>query len=495
MPFLLLLVLILACLWHDWPQPLAWVGGVGTPALATALTWLGAVGLVAAAAVLARTTCRRLRRDPAQCEAVLRRYRAWRSYHWLAQLAFYAVALFILGWGWAVQSLGPADASGKAVMLPGGELLLLAPLVATLLLSWACFYDVDRTLHALVPAADGFHPFQGRLAYVGFQARQKLALISIPLGLLILAQGLQWFSSPKNEDGLELAVIGLLAGAFVALPWILRLVLRLRPLPAGPLRDRLLAACGRLNFRCSNLLLWDTHDHVANAMVVGLVPWLRYVIFTDRLLHELSPDELEAVLGHEAGHVRHRHMPYYLGFLFISLAVVASLWALAAAHLLDMPAPADQSLEMLPLFAILGGYIFVVFGFLSRRCERQADIFGCRAVSCARGDCTGHEPDVQVLPGGRGLCPTGIRTFVSALEKVGALNGIHRHRPGWLQSWQHSTIARRVQFMERLLADPTLEPRFQRRVGLVKWGLLLALGAVLFILVLTPEGRAGLLGL
>src|ERR1700737_3124554 len=99
-------------------------------------------------------------------------------------------------------------------------------------------------------------------------------------------------------------------------------------------------------------------------------------------------------------------MPSYLGFLFISLAVVARLWALAASHLLDLPAPVDQSLEMLPLFAILGGDIFVVFGFLSRRCERQADIFGCRAVSCAHGDCPGRGPDRAVPPG---LQPLGVR--------------------------------------------------------------------------------------
>jgi len=389
------------------------------------------------------------------------------------------------------------------LMPPGAEILLLAPLVATLVFSWACSYDVDRAVHELMPAADGRRAFQGRWAYVAFQARQKLALISIPLGLLIVAQAFQPFSSPQNEDALELAVISLLVAAFVALPWLLRLVLGLKPLPAGPLRDRLLAASRRLSFRCSNILIWDTRDHVANAMVVGLLPWVRYVVVTDRLVNELTVEELEAVLGHEAGHIKHRHMPYYLGFLFISLVVVASLWALAVGAPPGDDTPgsplgawaADKGMGMVPLFAILGAYIFVVFGFLSRRCERQADIFGCRAVSCDRAACAGHDAGASVQPDGRGLCATGIRTFVSALEKVGTLNGIHRHRPGLLQSWQHSTIARRVQFLERVLADPGLEQRFQRRVRLVKWGLLFALGAALFILVLTPEGRAGLLRL
>jgi STE24 endopeptidase len=84
---------------------------------------------------------------------------------------------------------------------------------------------------------------------------------------------------------------------------------------------------------------------------------------------------------------------------------------------------------------------------------------------------------------GRGrLCPTGIKTFISALEKVASLNGISRDRPGFFQSWQHSTIARRVEFLQTLLEDRTLEPRFQRKVFFVKWGLLVGLGAAMVVL-------------
>ena len=81
------------------------------------------------------------------------------------------------------------------------------------------------------------------------------------------------------------------------------------------------------------------------------------------------------------------------------------------------------------------------------------------------------------------MCPTGIRTFIAALERVARLNGISREKPGFFQSWQHSTIARRVEFLQGMLADTTLEPRFQRKVALVKWGLLLGLGTALAILI------------
>jgi STE24 endopeptidase len=269
--------------------------------------------------------------------------------------------------------------------------------------------------------------------------------------------------------------------AYACMPWVVRLFLGLKPLPEGPLRDRLMAASLRLSFRSSNILLWDTHGGIANAMVVGILPWLRYVVFTDRLLAEMNIDEVEAVFGHEAGHIRHRHMLYYLAFMMISLAVVMQIWD--AAYLKSLVnLTLRKDLVLLPLFGLVGAYIFVVFGFLSRRCERQADIYGCRAVSCARPDCHGPHAEVDLLPGGRGLCPTGIRIFINALEKVARLNGISRERPGWLQSWQHSTIARRVEFLQCVLADPSLEPRFQRTVTFVKWALLLSLVALLLIL-------------
>jgi STE24 endopeptidase len=141
-----------------------------------------------------------------------------------------------------------------------------------------------------------------------------------------------------------------------------------------------------------------------------------------------------------------------------------------------------KDLVVLPLISLIGAYIFVVFGFLSRRCERQADIYGCRAVSCGQPNCLGHDAGVALAPRARGLCRTGILTFVSALEKVAYLNGISRDKPGWLQSWQHSTIARRVEFLQRLLVNPAIEMDFQRRVRAVKWLSLIILGSVLVIL-------------
>jgi STE24 endopeptidase len=477
MPFLLLLFLTLACLPDEWSPPFT---GLDSPLLIALLTWGGVVLVLGSAAFLNRkigVLVRDGRRELAQ-----RRYSSWRFYHQLGLLGAYSLSLYVFGWGWAVQQFLTA---GK-LLPPGAEFLILAPFLVPFILGWAIFFSADRALHA--PAvSDPSGPYGSRWTYVGVHLRQNLAFVFIPLLLVIVNKGIHAaVPDPTNEWQTELnfVQIGLLLLLFLCMPLLLRFVLGLEPLPAGPLRDRLEATARRLRFRCTNLLLWNTRRGVANAMVAGVLPWLRYVVFTDGLLIDLTPEEVDAVFGHEIGHVKHHHMLYYIGFLLIS---VFSLTLVGAEMLQHYPVVKQwlndytpQYLAVVPAVGVLGAYIFLVFGFLSRRCERQADIFGCRAVSCANPACPGeHEQGAALALRGRGLCPAGIRTFVDALEKVAALNGIPRERPGWLHSWQHSTIARRVDFLQRMRSDPTLEPRFQRTVRVVKWGVLLGLGACL----------------
>jgi STE24 endopeptidase len=475
MPFLLLLILTPPCLQESWPDP---GFGMDSPVRTACLTWTAVALAVAVAVVWALRVRVQLAHDPNQRDLWLQRYGPWRVYHLFLLAGVYGVALYVLGWGWAVQHF-----LHMGTVPPGGELLVLAPFIVGLGLSWLCFYEIERALHDAAGLRDRYWT---RREYLGHQARHNLALVLIPVVLLIGLKSLRWLAVDASPiwGGLITGLsIALAIGVLVAMPWLLRLLLGLKPLPEGPLRTRLLAAARRLHFRCSNILLWDTRGGIANALVAGVFPVLRYVVLTDRLAAELSADEIEAVFGHEVGHVKHRHMFYYLGFLLTS---VGAVWAVVAIYVLphfdDVPSLSNRGdLAVLALIGLLGAYIFVVFGFVSRSCERQADLFGCRAVSCMRTDCQGHE-GAALPPGGAGLCPTGIRTFIAALEKVCDLNGISRDRPGLLQSWQHSTPARRVGFLQRVMADPATAPRFQRVTTVVKGVLLASLVAVLLVL-------------
>lgn len=464
MPFLLLLVLTITCLQPRWPTPPSWL----EPSGIFGLVWGGIFGLLLLAGLLSKTFRHELVLDPGQRLRLLRRFATLRRYHALALLGFYLMALYFFGWGWTVKEF----MTTLGGLLPGQELLILAPLLVGLVLSWTRFYEVEQAAHTL--ATGNSETFLDRWGYVVMQIRHNLLLVVAPLFLLLVQQIVLWLFPQLQENVycLPLLGLGLLLAVFLCTPLLLRLILGLHPLPAGPLRDQLLAAAHRLNFRCTDFMVWNTRHTMANALVTGPLPFLRYLVLSDRLIRDLTPEEIEAVMGHEIGHIKHRHMLYYLAFLLTSLVAIGGMWNALQTFLTRDSWPASflsqstplvieylQSLEImtvLPLLTLMVLYLFVVFGYLSRRCERQADIFGCRTTS--------------------------YQVFISALEKVAALNGIPRDRPGWLSSWQHSTIANRVDFLRRLEADPTLEPGFQRHVQLVKWSIALSLGGALWAL-------------
>lgn len=478
MPMLLLLLLTIPCLPIPWPAPLGWI----SPAMGLVLTWSSSLVLILAAMVWGQWARDVLGRDPGRRPEIYRLQVRWRFLHLMGLFAAFGLSLYAFGWGWWVQGAAPEGNDPSVVRWPGSELLILAPFLTGLVGSWLGFYDAEQALYG--SRGPGMPPFWSRSAYVGFHLRNQLALFFVPVFMMILVKdALQLFDQNGKLDPLLAGGItfGASMGVLAVVPLLIRLVMGLRSLPPGPLRERLERASRRLGFRFNDILLWPTRGGVANAMVLGPFPIFRYVVLTDRLIADLTPDEIEGVFGHEVGHVKHRHIPYYLIFLLLSLAVLTQLWEISSVvswlHLEERPYVA-----ILPLIALLGGYIFIVFGFLSRRCERQADIFGCRAVSCGRVPCPGHDEAVVLAPPTQALCSSGIRTFINALEKVAYLNGMSRDRPGWMQSWQHSTIALRVEFLESLLEKPDREFYFQRRVGAFKWALILGMmGLFLFL--------------
>lgn len=471
MPFLLLLVLTLTCLQTHWPAPPTWL----TPLGSALLTWLGVLLALGLAGWMVQRLRGQLSRTPHRRQELVRSYLSCRRYHLLTLLGVYFGALYLAGWGWTVKTLLSRDGWSW----PGTEFLILSPFLTGLLLSWARFYDVELAVYYLAPAEDRF---VSRWNYVALQARQSLLQAVPPLLLLLIQQIVVGLAPDVLRDPVLLAILGgsLLGLLFIGMPMILRLFLGLRPLPAGELRQRLEQTARRLGFRHSDILIWDTHGTLANALVTGPCPGLRYVVLTDHLIEHLTLEEIEAVFGHEVGHVQHRHLLLYFAFLVGSLVVLMGLWDLAldalyhsgmAAWLIaEEPWPGfwHQHGEMLTLGSLvllLALYLLMVFGLLSRGCERQADLFGCQITSCP--------------------------IFISALEKVAVLNGISRNRPGWLASWQHSTLARRIEFLSRVHHDPTVAQRFQRRLLLLKCGLVLLL--VLGLLAIGPERVLGML--
>jgi Zn-dependent protease with chaperone function len=496
MPILLVFLLVGACLPIEWPEPPFEASrhvGVSLTAAAISLPLLAAFAL--------RTwVVRTLRRQPDRRVEVGQVYSRVRRVLFFANVGAVATAILLLGWGWTVQQTLLVERQGRLILAPFAELAVPLPYFLIVFGCWLIYYDAERGLHRSLLLAP-YGEFWSRAGYFLHHLRQLALLVVLPVGLFVTQQSLiRMWPETAREDWYRVGTLALVPVLILLMPLLIKPLLGLRPLPAGPVRGRIESLARRLNFRYTDLLVWPTRGAVANAMIVGLIPRVRYVIFTDRILDEMPPDELDGVFGHEVGHARHGHIWFYAAFLGLSMAVIAALFLLLAQTLdeagVTIPEEYLRWLSLPPL-VVAAGYVFLVFGFLSRRCERQADVFGCRAVSCADPNCAGHTTEVVYPANAAGLCPTGIRTFSRALERVGLLNGYggpdpdHSQRTvgglvrsvlGWLRAWQHSTMPRRVAFLLSLIDDPRRERRFQRRVTLLRWGLAVGLLAALLAL-------------
>ncbi|MBN9121625.1 MAG: M48 family metalloprotease [Planctomycetes bacterium] len=502
MPILLVFALVAACLPIDWPKPPL------DPHYEVALALTGgSVALVLAVACVLRTwVIRTLRRDPTRRLEVAHTYGRWRRILFFVNLSAAAACVLGFGWGWLVRTALEVPWNGRFEVAPFAEFAVPLPYFVILVGCWLIYYDAERALHR---ALHGARPFSPRAAYLLHNLRQFLLMVMLPVTLVVGQQTLNRFAPETTRtDVYRIASLAVVPVLLLFMPLLMKPLLGLKTMPAGPTRDRLEALAKRLNFRCADFLLWPTHGTSANAMIAGLLPRVRYVIFTDRILEEFPPDELDAVFGHEVGHAKHMHIWLYAAFLALSLSVLAALLlfleqtvrAAAGSHP-DEWAPVQGHADGLKMWvlltpvALVAVYLFVVFGALSRRCERQADVYGCKAVSCGDPACTGHDGETVFPAGGNCLCPTGIRTCARALDRVQDLNGLNREEHGppslgqmlrsayaWFRHWQHGPIPHRVAYLLTLIDRPALEPRFQRAVFAFKCALMLALAAALVAL-------------
>jgi len=242
---------------------------------------------------------------------------------------------------------------------------------------------------------------------------------------------------------------------FLVAPFLIRFALDTRSLPPGAVRDELEGLCRRIGFRCRDILVWRTDGRILNAAVVGLTARLRYVLVTDLLLWKLDPGEVRAVFAHEAAHARNGHPWLLLLFAAAFLLVVYPLG--------DVLASQPPVAATLVLLAVLAVYWVGLFGFLSRRIEREADLDGAFAAGG---------------PGG----------MVRALRRIEALHG---SRPGWLSSFRHYSNPRRVETLLRGALDPGLREAARRtRRRLFLFALVLAVAGASWTATRIPRRHA-----
>jgi STE24 endopeptidase len=168
--------------------------------------------------------------------------------------------------------------------------------------------------------------------------------------------------------------------------WIAPLFNKFTPLQDTALKDRIEALAKRCNFAIQGLFVMDGSKRSAhgNAYFTGFGK-SRRIVFFDTLLSKLSPTEIEAVLAHELGHFKHKHIVKRLAMSLIgSLLMFALLgwlsqqaWFYTGLGVTPL-ANGNDGMALLLFFLVIPVFTFLltpVTSWLSRRDEFEADRF------------------------------------------------------------------------------------------------------------------------
>ena len=173
---------------------------------------------------------------------------------------------------------------------------------------------------------------------------------------------------------------------------IMPLFNKFTPLPEGNLRERLLGLAGRTRFRTQSIQLMDgsKRSRHSNAFFTGFGRFRKIVLF-DTLVQQLTEPELEAVLAHEIGHYKKKHIPKMLAFSAVSSLVSFYLISILARQEWFYRAFGFEPGNVTPallLFGVLAGTVTFWFSPLihswSRCYEYQADAFAAQAMNEAQ---------------------------------------------------------------------------------------------------------------
>ncbi len=218
------------------------------------------------------------------------------------------------------------------------------------------------------------------------------AAIGLPLAALVLwlmaSAGAWWWLAAW------LAWVAFQLLMLVIYPTIIApLFNKFEPLPDESLKQRVQALMARCGFAAKGLFVMDgsRRSAHANAYFTGLGAAKR-VVFFDTLLARLTAGEVEAVLAHELGHFKLRHVPKRMVTIFAaSLAALALLGWLSQQQWFytglgvtpNLGAPNDALALLLFLLALppFGFMLMPLAARVSRRHEFEADAYACAHAS------------------------------------------------------------------------------------------------------------------
>ena len=233
------------------------------------------------------------------------------------------------------------------------------------------------------------HGFNRMTLGLFFTDLLKQTLLGVAIGAPVIAAVL-WLMGAMGQywwlyvwlfwSGFNLLIM------FVYPTWIAPLFNKFSPLEDGEMKSRIEALLTRCGFRSSGLFVMDGSKRSShgNAYFTGFGNNKR-IVFFDTLLSRLEPPEVEAVLAHELGHFRKKHVVKRMVLMFAGS--LAFLWLLG--QLIDAPwfyaglgVPAQSTaLALILFFLAMPVFTFLLsplMSQLSRRHEFEADAYAAQ---------------------------------------------------------------------------------------------------------------------
>jgi STE24 endopeptidase len=221
--------------------------------------------------------------------------------------------------------------------------------------------------------------------------RVKSVGLSVVLGyplLVLVLKLVEWMG-----DGWWLWAWGVVLGFQLLMVVLAPIVImplfnKFTPLPEGELRERLLRLGERTGFHSKTIQVMDgsKRSRHSNAFFTGFGKFRKIVLF-DTLIQQLREEELEAVLAHEIGHYKKRHIPKMLAGSAAGL--LAAFFAIAQLAKQEWFYRAfgfepGSIVPALLLFSLLSGAVTFwfapLFNLLSRKFEYEADAYAAETM-------------------------------------------------------------------------------------------------------------------
>ena len=303
----------------------------------------------------------------------------------LVEVATEAVILLALTFGGVLEWLHGVSAAWLAEGLGRG--LVLLALVGALMMLLDLPFGLYRTF--VIEQRFGFNKMTPAMYFLDLAKTMLLALVfGLPLGAVVL-----WLMATAGDYWwlyAWLTWVGFNVFTITIYPtWIAPLFNKFSPMQDAELKERVERLLARCGFKVKGLMVMDgsrrsTHG---NAYFTGFGASKR-IVFFDTLLARLNPGEVEAVLAHELGHFKLRHVvkrmawiaAVSLGFLWLLGWLMQQPWFF---HALNVESPSTA--VALVLFAIVvPQFTFLlqpVGAMVSRRHEFEADEYAARHAS------------------------------------------------------------------------------------------------------------------